>query len=74
MRRMTDYLRQLWDFHIWTVIAVAAATVTLLSIWADRRRQRRLLLEAVGFMPWTGISVMATLVTVVAVALALKQG
>jgi hypothetical protein len=69
-----DYLRQLWDFHIWTVIALLAAMVTLLSIWADRRRQRRALLEAVGFMPWTGISVMATLVTVIAIALALKQG
>jgi hypothetical protein len=74
VRRVIEYLQQLWDFHIWTVIAALGAVTALISILADRRRQRRVLLEAVGFMPWTGISVMATLVMVVSIALALKQG
>ncbi len=67
-------LQQLWDFHIWTVVTAIAALVAAASIFADRRRQRRKLLESVGFMPWTGISVMAMLVTVVSLALAIKAG
>jgi ABC-type sugar transport system permease subunit len=69
-----EFIRELWNFHVWTAVAVLAAMTALVSILADRRRQRRAVLEAVGFMPWTGISVMATLVTVVSIALALKQG
>jgi hypothetical protein len=63
-----------WDFHMWSVIAVLAAAMALTSILADRRRNKRMVLENVGFMPWTGISVMATLVTVMSVALAIKAG
>jgi hypothetical protein len=65
---------QLWAFHIWTVVAASSALVALFSIIADRRRQQRTRLEKVGFMPWTGLSVMATLLTVISIALALKAG
>jgi hypothetical protein len=71
---MLAELIRYWDFHMWTVVAVAAALLALVSIFADRRRNRRTVLENVGFMPWTGISVMATLVTVMSVALAIKAG
>lgn len=65
---------QLWDFHPWAFIAAASALVTLGSILADRRRAKRNLLDKVGFMPWTGLSIMATLTTVLSIALALKSG
>ena len=71
---MQDYLTALWVFHIWTVIAVAAAILSAISIFADRRRHRRTRIEQVGFMPWTGISVFAIMVTLMATALAIKTG
>jgi hypothetical protein len=63
-----------WNFHMWTVVAGGSAVLAAISILADRRRNKRTVLENVGFMPWTGISVMATLVTVMSVALAIKAG
>jgi hypothetical protein len=71
---MLAELIRYWDFHMWSVIAALAALLALVSILADRRRSRRIVIENVGFMPWTGISVMATLVTVMSVALAIKAG
>jgi hypothetical protein len=70
---LTEIIRY-WDFHMWTVIAVLAGVTAFTSILADQRRNKRIKLENVGFMPWTGISVMATLVTVVSLALAIKAG
>jgi hypothetical protein len=70
---LADFMR-FWDFHIWTIVAVAAGALALVSMLADKRRQKRNLLDNVGFMPWTGISVMATLVAVITLALALKTG
>jgi hypothetical protein len=70
---LAEFIRY-WDFHMWTVIAALSALLSLISILADRRRSKRTVLENVGFMPWTGISVMATLATVVSIALAIKQG
>ncbi len=49
-----------------------AAIAVLGSSIADRKRQRRIRIDNVGFMPWTGITVLATLTAVVAAALALK--
>ena len=71
---MQDYLAELWAFHIWTVIAIAGAILSAVSIFADRRRHRRTRIEQVGFMPWTGISVFAIMVTLMATALAIKTG
>lgn len=71
---MQDYILELWDFHIWTIIAALAAIVSTVSIFADRRRHRRTRMEQVGFMPWTGISVFAIMVTLMATALAIKTG
>jgi hypothetical protein len=69
---MIESLRQIWDFNVWALIAPMSAAVALTSIVADRRRQRRDRLDQVGFMPWTGITVGAVLVTLVTLALAIK--
>jgi hypothetical protein len=71
---MQGYLAQLWAFHIWTVIAIAGALLSAISIVADRRRHRRTRIENVGFMPWTGISVLAIMITLLSTALAIKAG
>ena len=71
---MQNYLAQLLAFHIWTVIAVGGAILSAISIFADRRRHRRTQIEQVGFMPWTGISVFAVMVTLLSTALAIKAG
>jgi len=46
--------------------------IVVISSRADRRRSRRKNIEAVGFMPWTAITVFAVLSTVIAAALAIK--
>jgi hypothetical protein len=71
---MLDWLIELWDFHFWIVAAICSALVALVSTLADRRRQRRRLLDQVGFVPWTGISIMAIGLTLIATALAIKAG
>jgi hypothetical protein len=42
-----------------------------LSAWADRRRAQRKNLDAVGFMPWPLIMIMAMLASAVFAAVAL---
>jgi hypothetical protein len=42
-----------------------------LSAWADRRRSQRKNLDAVGFMPWPLIMIMAMLASAVFAAVAL---
>ena len=74
LRWMQDYLEQLWAFHVWTVIAVVAAVLSAICIFADRRRHRRTHIEQVGFMPWTGMSVLAIMITLLSTALAIKTG
>lgn len=71
---MQEYLTQLWDFHMWVVVAITGAILSLISIVADRRRHRRNNIEHVGFMPWTGISVLSIMVTLLSTALAIKAG
>ncbi len=60
--------------YFWTIAAIASAGFTALCMFADRRRHRRKILEKVGFMPWTGLSIFATLATVLSIALAIKSG
>lgn len=58
--------------HLWGSISLLAATTVLVSSVADRRRQKRNRFDDVGFMPWTAITVLATLAAVIAAALAIK--
>lgn len=63
-----------WTEYLWTSIAVIAAAGVLISSVADRRRQKRTKIEDVGFMPWTFMTILSMLLTVVATALAIKTG
>lgn len=58
--------------HLWGGISLLAALTVLLSSVADKRRQNRNKFDEVGFMPWTAITVLATLGAVIAAALAIK--
>jgi hypothetical protein len=73
MRGMNGYNALYWSNHFWTALSVLSAFVVAGSSLADRRRTRRKDIEAVGFMPWTAITVMAVLVMVLSAALALKS-
>ncbi|MFC4291660.1 hypothetical protein ACFOWX_04440 [Sphingorhabdus arenilitoris] len=72
MGSILEYLTGLWNDHLWMIVAILAATTSLFSIFADRRRVKRINLEKVGFMPWTGISVLSIFITVAAIALTIK--
>jgi hypothetical protein len=61
-----------WSNHFWTGISVLSAILVLISSLADRRRHRRTNIDNVGFMPWTAITVIAVLSTVLSAALAIK--
>lgn len=63
-----------WTEHLWTSIAAMAAAVAFISSVADRRRQKRINIENVGFMPWTLLTILSMLLTVVAAALTIKAG
>lgn len=74
MRAMNGYNALYWSNHFWTATAVLSAFVVVGSAVADRRRTRRKDIEAVGFMPWPLITVIAVVVTILSAALALKGG
>jgi hypothetical protein len=60
------------DFTICASVAVFAAMVAVLGWLADRRRMRRADPDAVGWVPWRGLSFWATMVGVLAAAGAVK--
>ncbi len=72
MARMSFITAAFLTKHLWSGVSLFAAIAVLVSSMADRRRQKRPNIENVGFMPWTGITVLATLTAVVAAALAIK--
>jgi hypothetical protein len=51
----------------------AAIGIAGLSAWAERRRARRIDLDAVGFMPWPLIMIMSILLGAVCAAIALHS-
>jgi hypothetical protein len=73
MLAMISILGDVYDNHFWEIAASCCAALVAVSAFADRRRNRRMHLEDVGFMPWTGITVMSVLLTVVAIAFAIKS-
>ncbi|MCX7285608.1 MAG: hypothetical protein NTX28_16480 [Novosphingobium sp.] len=68
---MEDLFPHLWQFHLAT--GALALTIAIASVWADRRRLRRVNLDSVGFMPWTAIYLIAFLVAVVFLGLAARE-
>lgn len=73
-RDMLDWLAENWNFHMWAVIALLSAAASALFVIADRRRQKRVRLDQVGFVPWTGLSVLAMGLTLISAVLAVKAG
>lgn len=71
---MVDWLAENWNFHMWAVIAVLSALASILFVLADRRRHKRTRLDQVGFIPWTGLSVLAMGITLLSAVLAVKAG
>jgi hypothetical protein len=61
-----------WQDHFWTIVSVASGLLVVVSSFADRRRHRRSNIDKVGVMPWTTITVLSVLSTVVTAALAIK--
>jgi hypothetical protein len=60
-------------FHsLWGQLALVMSAVAGTAALADARRMRRSDFDRVGFMPWTGISMIAVMVAVFAAAFALK--
>jgi hypothetical protein len=72
MRGMTGSIALFFSNHFWTAMSILSGVVVVLSSLADRRRNRRNDIEDIGFMPWTAITVMSVLATVITAALAIK--
>jgi hypothetical protein len=70
---MISFVATFWTKYFWASSSTVAILVVLGSSIADRRRQRRARIDDVGFMPWTGITVLATLAAVATAALAIKS-
>jgi hypothetical protein len=68
-----NWLIEIWDEHFWIAAAFFCAAVVVFSAQAERRRNKRTRIEDVGFMPWTGITVLGVLLTVLAIAFAIKS-
>ncbi len=65
----SDYL----SAHLWVIAAFIFGCVVIISAIADRKRHRRVNIEDVGFMPWTGITVFSVLAALLSIALAIKS-
>jgi putative copper export protein len=53
---------------------LGALVLAGVSNWAERRRARRANIDAVGFMPWPLIMLLALLFSAICAALALHRG
>ncbi len=61
-----------WQDHFWTLCSIGSALLVIVSSYADRRRHNRALMDRVGLVPWTTITVFSVLATVITAALAIK--
>lgn len=68
---MEEWFARIWEFH--AVTGAVALALALVAVWAERRRFRRKNLDAVGFMPWTVIYLIAFLTAVVLLGLAARE-
>lgn len=60
-------------FHsLWVQLALVMSALAGTAALADARRMRRTDFDRVGFMPWTGIAMIAITVAVFSAAFALK--
>lgn len=68
---MEDLFPHIWQFHF--AAGALALMTALMSVWAERRRLRRVNLDAVGFMPWTVIYMVTFLAACVFLGLAARE-
>lgn len=61
------------DWLPWAEIAVGAITVAIVAWWGERRRMRRSDPDAVGFMPWGTVFVLALFVVLIAAVFILRD-
>lgn len=61
------------DWQAWALTGAACAALVVLSWWADRRRVRRTVPDAVGWMPWTGLYFTALMVACVSLGIAARM-
>lgn len=71
LRAMEDWFDHIWQFH--ASAGALALGVALCAVWAERRRMRRVNLDAVGFMPWTTIYLITFLTACVSLGLAARE-
>ena len=69
---MTGLSSTIFGTNFWAGASILAGILILISGFADRNRSRRKNIEAVGFMPWTAITVFAVMIFVLSTALAIK--
>ena len=53
------------------MVAAGAAALTAVSVLAERRRLRRSDIEAVGWVPWPLVTILGSIATLFAAALAI---
>ncbi|ABD26295.1 hypothetical protein Saro_1855 [Novosphingobium aromaticivorans DSM 12444] len=70
-RAMEDWFARIWEFH--ASAGALALAIAMLAVWAERRRMRRVNLDAVGFMPWTVIYLIAFLAACILLGLAARE-
>ncbi len=54
-----------------SIVAAGAAALTAISVLAERRRMRRSNIEAVGWVPWPLVTILGSIATLFAAALAI---
>ena len=54
------------------MVAAGAAALTAVSVLAERRRMRRSDIEAVGWVPWPLVTILGSIATLFAAALAIS--
>ena len=54
-----------------SMVAAGAAALTAISVLAERRRMRRSNIEAVGWVPWPLVTILGSIATLFAAALAI---
>lgn len=61
------------DWAPWAELAVTAVLVAVAAWWGERRRMRRNDPDAVGFMPWGTLFVLALFVVLIAAVFILRE-
>lgn len=56
------------------ILAAASAALALLAGWADHRRAKRRDVDKPGWVPWQPILILATMASVICIALAVRAG